>query len=504
MTIEAIQEHIIKIIHSDAYKVIFIKTLEEFKVIRLIKSVAEKENMNLYLFDVAEGLRCEADKRINLIPPEKLSDPSFALRWLESNAVGIVAILSPEALFSHYPFALRLLKNIIIRLEEASKPLYFVLISTSSNIPPELQTETAYIEAPLPTREEIEAMVSEAERIVGARLNEELRERLINTLQGLKETEILKALRFSVSDGTLSEEDINTIIELKKSVIRKDSLLEFYDLRVAPQELGGLKNLKEWISRKKYIFEHLEKAQKFGVSVPKGILLFGMPGCGKSLAAKVIASEFKLPLLRLDMGLILGPYVGQSEENIRHAIRLAEAVAPSVLWIDELEKVFSGISGDSGSSDVMRRVFATFLTWMQEKTQPVFVIATANDISQIPLEFLRKGRFDEIFYVDFPNDEEIKEILQIHLKKRGKEEHYPVFEKFLPQLKGFSGAEIEALVVEVVERMFIKSEVLKQSFDLESEIQSVLSEFKPISKSMPKKVEEIKNKLKEISAKTAN
>jgi len=265
-----------------------------------------------------------------------------------------------------------------------------------------------------------------------------------------------------------------------------------------------LKNLKEWLETKTKIIENLEDALKFGVDVPKGILLFGMPGFGKSLLAKVTAKKWNYPLLRLDMGMVLGPYVGQSEENIRKAIKIAEAIAPCVLWIDEIEKGFSGVSSDGGgSSDVIKRIFGTFLTWMQEKTSPVFVVATANDISQMPPEFLRKGRFDELFFFDLPSEESIGEILKIHLKKRGKEKWFEPLKGFKSKLIGYSGADIEALVKELVELAFI-AEIDKREFDPVKTFEKIHKGFKPFSVTNKKAVEEIRNKVKEIDARSAD
>jgi SpoVK/Ycf46/Vps4 family AAA+-type ATPase len=228
-----------------------------------------------------------------------------------------------------------------------------------------------------------------------------------------------------------------------------------------------------------------------------------MPGCGKSLIAKVIAKHWSYPLLRLDMGMVLGPYVGQSEENIRRAIKISEAVAPCVLWIDEIEKGFAGVSSNGGgSSDVIRRVFGTFLTWMQEKKSPVFVVATANDISQMPPEFLRKGRFDELFFIDFPSKESIEQILEIHLKKRKKGEWVTRLEGFIDKLEGYTGADIEAVVKELIEKAFI-AEQEKKAFDIGDTFNAICNDFKPFSKTNEKAVKELKEKSKEIGAKSA-
>jgi SpoVK/Ycf46/Vps4 family AAA+-type ATPase len=239
------------------------------------------------------------------------------------------------------------------------------------------------------------------------------------------------------------------------------------------------------------------------VDIPKGVLLFGMPGCGKSLAAKYTAKLMGMPLLRLDMGRIMGPYLGQSEENLRKAIKIAESIAPSILWIDEIEKALAGVKG--GNNDTVVRIFGTLLTWMQEKTKPVFVIATANDISGIPPEFLRKGRFDETFFVDFPDKESIKEIFKIHLKKRGKEKFISTidFDRIVSEMKeGYAGADIEAIVSEVVERAFLNKKEEITTEDILSVIKSGV--IKPISETLKDKIEELRKTYENISAKPAN
>lgn len=189
-------------------------------------------------------------------------------------------------------------------------------------------------------------------------------------------------------------------------------------LKETIDDIGGMDILKEWLKRKSKIFKNMARAETYGVDIPKGVLTAGIPGCGKSLNAKAAASLFEVPLLRLDMGRLMGKYVGESEANLRNAISLAEAISPCVLWVDELEKAFAGIGGTGGSAEVTTRLFGNFLTWMQEKSSPAFVVATANDITRLPPELLRKGRFDELFYVGLPKEPEREKIFEIHIHKR--------------------------------------------------------------------------------------
>ena len=215
--------------------------------------------------------------------------------------------------------------------------------------------------------------------------------------------------------------------------------------------------MKEWIQNKAKVFKNLKEAREFGVTMPKGVLIAGVPGCGKSLSAKAAGRLFDVPLLRLDMGRLMGKYVGESEENMRKAIRLAEAISPCVLWVDELEKAFAGIGSGGSGGDITTRLFGTFLTWMQEKTSAAFVVATANDITKLPPELLRKGRFDEIFYVPLPNEDERRKIFEIHLNKRRKKDVCGIgLDQLVSETEGYSGADIEGVVGESIENVFVK------------------------------------------------
>ena len=238
-------------------------------------------------------------------------------------------------------------------------------------------------------------------------IEEELIEELASAFKGLTEFEIQNLLALSYADdGELTKKDLRLIFDQKQQMIKKAGILEMIPLKETVEDIGGLENLKEWFIRKAKVYKNMGKAKKYGVDMPKGMLIAGVPGCGKSLNAKAAANLFEVPLLRLDMGRLMGKYVGESEGNLRNAIALAEAISPCVLWIDELEKAFAGIGGSGGGAEVTIRLFGNFLTWMQEKESPTFVVATANDITHLPPELLRKGRFDEIFYVGLPNDKE--------------------------------------------------------------------------------------------------
>lgn len=284
-------------------------------------------------------------------------------------------------------------------------------------------------------------------------VNDNLLEKYIDASIGLTTLEIENCLAHAlVSDLRLDESDLKDLLNEKKQIIRKIGILEFIDSKLNLKDVGGLNTLKKWLDLRSNCFG--AKAKSFGILPPKGLLLTGVPGCGKSLTAKCVASAWNMPLLRLDMGKIFQGIVGSSESNIRLALKTAEAISPCILWIDEIEKGLSGSSGGGGDGGTSTRVFGTLLTWMQEKTSPVFVLATANNINGLPPELLRKGRFDEIFFVDFPSVEERKKILEIHISKLKRDLNQFDLEK-LAKLSGeekfgkdvvLAGAELEAWV----------------------------------------------------------
>lgn len=283
-------------------------------------------------------------------------------------------------------------------------------------------------------------------------------EKLLNEIalafKSLTAYEIESLLNLSMAEnGSITHADLKLIAEQKRQIIMKTNILEMINVKEKVDDIGGLSRLKNWLERKSRIFKSIDEAMEFGVDMPKGVLIAGIPGCGKSLTAKVTSALFEVPLLKLDMGKIMGKYLGESETNMRKAIKLVETISPCVLWVDELEKSFAGTDGSG--HEVTMRLFAAFLTWLQEKTSSVFVVATANDISKMPPELLRKGRFDDIFYVDLPNDAERKNIFEIHIHKRRPMDLVKIdLNQLVKQTEGFSGADIEGVVVDAVENSF--------------------------------------------------
>ena len=332
---------------------------------------------------------------------------------------------------------------------------------------------------------------------------------IISSLKGLSEFEIKQLLNLAYNKGgSLSLEDKTLILKEKEQIIKKSGIIEMVNDESSLDDIGGLDNLKDYIRNKEYIFQNLGKAIKFGVDIPKGILLVGLPGCGKSLASKSIANIFKMPLLRLDIGKLMGKYVGESEENLREAIKISEAVAPCVLWIDEIEKAFAGIGGTGGASDITTRLLGYILTWLQEKKSAVYVVATSNDITKLPAEFFRKGRFDETFRLDLPNAKERKEIFELHLKNRKQDISKLDIISLANSTEGYSGADIEAVVKYAIEKCFVencKKLEIENCKKLETkDFEEIMKYFKCIAVTFKDKLEYIKKNLDKYDMKYAS
>lgn len=322
-------------------------------------------------------------------------------------------------------------------------------MSSVYKLPVELEKYVTVVNIPLPDRIDLAKTLSQVEKDSGLTITSSLRNRLIDAALGMTVMEADLAFCLAVVKDRLKESSVETVSAEKEQIIRKSGILDYFPKNESLKDVGGMNNLKDWLLKRQKAYD--KRARDWGLQEPKGLLLLGVPGCGKSLTAKSIASCWEMPLLRLDIGKVFQDLVGSSEGNIRKAIATAEAVAPCVLWIDEIEKGLSGVQS-SGATDggVTSRIFSTILTWMQEKTSPVFVVATANNINLLPPELLRKGRFDEIFFVDLPNKEERKNIFAIHLTKRHQNINNFAMESLARDSEGFNGAEIEECVKEAM------------------------------------------------------
>ena len=392
-----------------------------------------------------------------------------------------------------------------------------IIVSTVLTIPPELDKLITVFDMEKPSDEKIKGIIKDYADSYKFDIDKDTLRDLSLAFKGLSDFEICQILNLAYQNGgTVTKADIPLILKEKEQAIRKGGLLDadIDVMNLTKESIGGLENLKEYLGGKAIIFKNLAKALEAGVDMPKGILIVGLPGCGKSLAAKVSAKMFNVPLFRLDIGRLMGKYVGESEENLRQAIRQAEAAAPCVLWIDEIEKAFAGLGRSGGDGGITTRLFGHFLTWLQEKRSTVYVVATANDITGLPPEFLRKGRFDEIFSVKLPTDEERRQIFEIQLKKRkqnpkklgidiGELVRETAGEKGIPE---YSGADIESIVKMAVESAFIRgeenrsSEVDKEDVSkvTQQDLLDAIHNTKPIRQTMRKKIEEQEESIKKF------
>ncbi len=468
------------------YPLLYLLTWEEQRLDGVLESLARAQGKELWHWSITTGLTRAGGARTE--PRHK--DPIEALDAIEKLTGSAIVALKDFHPYLVDHAVVRRLRELAYHLKGTYKTV--VIVSPTLAIPVELEKELTVIDVPLPTGRELFGLLKDIIAVVrqGGRvqidLQKETANRLVQAAKGLTLSEAENAFaKAVVDDQRLSGDDAKLILEEKKQVIRKNGLLEYHGAEEALSDVGGVELLKQWLDRRASAFS--EAARQYGLPEPKGLLLLGVQGCGKSLTAKAVAGAWKLPLLRLDMGRIFSGLVGSSEENMRKAIKVAESVAPVVLWIDEIEKGLSGVSGGSNDGGVSTRVFGHLLTWLQEKTAPVFVIATANRIDGLPPELLRKGRFDEIFFVDLPKQKERAAIFAIHLRKRRREPGKFDVGRLAALAEGFSGAEIEQAVVAALYDCFAESQELSQAA-----IERAISETHPLSRTMREEIERLR------------
>lgn len=439
------------------YPIIFVETYEEEKVDRVITKIAKTARISVIEWNGAVGV-CDFVKKVRKGTKKMSLCEALEILQLDDLNRKMIVIKDMNDELSD-PQTIAQLKRLALKITSGVE-CTVVMVSPVLTIPKSLEKFITVIEQEYIDDREIRRIINDftAENELPP-VAPDLIEQLAVALKGLTEMEVNQILALAVStNGDITKKDLQFIFEQKQQMIMKSGILEMIPLKEKIDDIGGLENLKEWLKRKSKVFNNINKAEEFGVNMPKGLLIAGVPGCGKSLSAKAAASLFEVPLLRLDMGRLMGKYVGESESNMRQAIRLAEAIAPCVLWIDELEKAFAGIGSQNGN-EVTTRLFGTFLTWMQEKTSPAFVLATANDITKMPPELLRKGRFDEIFFVDLPNPAERRKIFEVHIKKRRPKDLANIdISRLVNMTDGYSGADIEGVVRDGIENAFCDGE----------------------------------------------
>jgi ATP-dependent 26S proteasome regulatory subunit len=468
------------------YPLLYVVSSEESRVQEAVSQIAQRRQKGLFEWSsttgiVTAGTSIQSQKHRNSPTRDPLAALDQVIDQVEP-AIFLFKDFHPY-LTRNDPQVIRRLKDIALHLKDSFKTI--ILVSPVLEIPKELEKEITVLTFPLPAMEDLGLLldriieeIRENKHVV-IELDLSGRERLLQAALGLTLNEAENVFaRIIVQHQRLTPEDVAEVSAQKQQIIRKSGLLEYCPAEETFSQVAGLGQLKEWLNKRSVAFS--TEARAFGLPAPKGIFLLGVQGCGKSLSAKAVSSLWQLPLLRFDMGRMFGSFVGSSEENVRRAIGVAESVAPAILWVDEIDKAFAGSQG-SGATDAgtTARVFGTFLTWLSEKTAPVFVVATANDISHLPPELLRKGRFDEIFFVDLPSPEERAEVFQIHLSRRGRDPERFDLPTLVSASHGFSGAEIEEAIISALYDAFYDQQSLGTTHIL-----GALTEAVPLSRTM--------------------
>ena len=484
----------IEILIRARYPLIYTVSFEEMRVVESIQNISKTRNKSLYKWSITEGLETPDGSFL-----AEFKDPVKVLEYILQLDINGLFILKD---FHHYmndPIIIRKLRDLGHSLKLTMKNVIF--LSPILKVPTELEKEIAVIDYKLPEKAELIEIVKGIASSVSGKNNEDIYDKnflnkIVEAALGLTAEEAENVFAKSIVEN--GEFNLKTILAEKEQIIRKSGVLEYYHASEEMKEVGGLEQLKSWLTKRGKSFS--PAAREFGLPEPRGILLLGIPGCGKSLTAKAISSMWQLPLLKLDVGKVFSSLVGSSEENVRRAIATAESIAPSILWLDEMEKGFSGLSS-SGQTDggTTARVFGTFLTWLQEKKTPVFVVATCNNVKELPPELLRKGRFDEIFFVDLPSKEERKEIVKIHLEKRRRNPEIFDLDKIAESTKEFAGSELEEIVISGLYDAFDEGVDLQQKH-----LDAAISTMVPLSKTMGDQIKSIREWAKIRARKASN
>ncbi len=457
------------------------ETKEERRVINMLTDLGFRLGLPLYKWSVTEGLsRLEFDTP----PMSNLQEPGELLKHIKSNPVASIYVLPDFHPYLDDPITVRLLKEIALNYEQTPSTIIFV--SHDFDVPPEIKMYTAHFELALPSTATLENIIreeamkwSEKNKFQKVKTDQKSLDQMIRNLSGLTAMDARRLIRRAIeNDGAINEDDMPEVMEAKYKLLDRDGALTFEHDTAKFTEVGGLRKLKRWLKLRKDVFLGDDKT----LEPPKGVLLVGVQGGGKSLAAKAIAGMWGLPLLRLDMGGLYNKYIGETEKNLRDAIKTAEVMSPCVLWIDEIEKAISsgGSDSDQGTS---RRMLGTILTWMSEKEKSIFIVATANEIDRLPPELIRKGRMDEIFFVDLPVAEVRADIFEIHLKKRELNPKDFDIENLAASCEGFTGAEIEQAVVS---GLYLARERQEQLDD--KHLQEEIKQTRPLSVVMAEKM----------------
>ncbi len=461
------------------YPLIYIPSQEEERVEKTIKQIGQDlGNRQVYIWDFVDGYQDNPNNK-NI----GRRNPLQALEYIEklpSNSGGVFILRDFHRFIEDISIS-RKLRNLSRTLK--AEPKNIIIIAPSISLPDELKEVFTITEFPLPQAEEIKNEVTRLISATRQSLDDQFLDELVRSAQGLSLERIRRVLARAIAqNGKIEPDDVELILEEKKQSIRQTQILDYYPTKEQISDIGGLDNLKEWLLRRGSAFS--ESARAYGLPYPRGLLLVGIQGTGKSLTAKAIAHHWHLPLLRLDVGRLFSGLVGESESRTRQMIQLAEALSPCILWIDEIDKGFAGADG-RGDSGTTSRVFGTFITWLAEKQSPVFVVATANNIQSLPAEMLRKGRFDEIFFVGLPSQEEREAIFNVHLSRLRPHNlgNYQT-KRLAYETPEFSGAEIEQTIIEAMHLAFSQN----RDFNTD-DILTAASQIIPLARTAKEQIE---------------
>jgi len=448
----------LKLLMQAGNPIIAMETLDEPRAVRIVREMAEQTGLSLLEWTVTDGLipAPPDNAHLYLVEPGR---PLAALRYVMETAMRNVAEPAPSPIYVFKdlaphckdPQVVRALRDLYLSPDAR---LWTVILIESGPLPPEVRRLTVPFDIGWPDEDELTDVVRSTFREIQRQSLEEVEskltkrelETLVQTLRGLTTDEAARVVAGAIhEDNVLDGADLPRIVDAKRNRLGMTGCLESIAADVSPDEIGGLKNLKRWLNLRRGGFS--AGAKEYGLEPPRGILLLGVQGCGKSLCAKVVASAWRMPLMRMDPGVLYQKFIGESEARLREALHQAESMAPAVLWIDEIEKAFASASSDSADGGLSQRMFGTLLSWMQDHRHPIFLIATANNLAQLPPELMRKGRFDEIFFVDLPGPDEREAIFAIHLRKRRRDKKQFDIARLVAASEGFAGAEIEQAVV---------------------------------------------------------
>jgi len=466
------------------YPCICITTFDEQEAVQLVREVALDCASPLWQWSVSRGV--SDGLAADAVAVADTTHPAAALCHLAREARAGIAMMLDLAGHLRDERTLRVLRELIDVYERRGSHL--VLIDHEEQVPSVVLASAARLELSLPDDKALEGVLRDTLRRRGqaARLQVELKrdelDIIIQALRGLSRSQAQRLILDAIgADQRLDINDVGPMLAQKRNLLRGSGLLEFVEAPVSLDDIGGLRRLKHWLEVRHGA--RSAQAARFGLPAPRGILMLGVQGAGKSLAAKAVATAWRWPLMRMDVGALYDRYIGESERRLRDSLHQAERMAPVILWIDEIEKGFASAASHSTDGGLSRRMFASLLTWMQEHSAPVFIIATANDIEALPPELLRKGRFDEIFFVDLPVPEAREQIFRIHLRKRGRDPGQFDLPALVAASDGFSGAEIEQAIVAAMYGAFaVGAELTKQR------ILEVIATSPPLSVTMAERV----------------